>query len=409
MTNSLDSPSEPTVTRRMAALTALQDIARSLTSELDLERLLRKVIQSAARVLDANSGSLLLWQPDEEALVFTVTAGAEAEWLEGRRIRFNEGIAGWILKHRAPVLVHDVRSDPRFSNYIDKSLGFHTQSLIGVPLMTQEEMLGVIEIVNKRSGEQFDEIDLETLSALADQAAIAIVNARLYQQVRRDKLRLIAIEDQVHKKLARDFHDGPAQSLAGIIMNIEYAQKLLAQDPHGTHTELEHIRETAERTLEQVRNAIFELRPVILETKGLVPALREYISRLQATASTAICLHTSGLKGRLPAPIEEAYFFIIREAVNNARKHANYECIDITLAFQGGELIALIEDDGQGFDVKKVYSDYDEQGSWGLLNMRERAELVGGRLYISSAPGQGTSVALVVPIDFEPKSAPYAF
>ena len=170
MTDSLNPPPEPAVTRRMAALTALQDIARSLTSELDLERLLRKVIQSAARVLDANSGSLLLWQPDEDALIFTVTAGAEAEWLEGRRIRFNEGIAGWILKHRAPVLVHDVHSDPRFSNYIDKSLGFHTQSLIGVPLMTQEEMLGVIEIVNKRSGEQFDEIDLETLSALADQA-----------------------------------------------------------------------------------------------------------------------------------------------------------------------------------------------------------------------------------------------
>jgi signal transduction histidine kinase len=157
-----------------------------------------------------------------------------------------------------------------------------------------------------------------------------------------------------------------------------------------------------------VRNAIFELRPVILETKGLVPALREYISRLQASGSAAIHLHTSGLRGRLPAPIEEAYFFIIREAVNNARKHANFERIDITLAFQGDELMALVEDDGLGFDVRRVYNNYDEQGSWGLLNMRERAELVGGRLYISSAPGQGTSVALVVPIDFEPKFDPYA-
>jgi len=399
-TRSLD----PIVARRTAALTALQDIARSLTSELDLERLLRKVVCAAVQLLDAASSSLLLWQPEEDALIFTVTSGVEAEWLEGRRIKVDQGIAGWILNHQEPVRVDDVRQDPRFSNDIDKTLGLCTYSLIGVPLMTQGKMLGVIEVINKRSGEKFDEIDLETLSALADQAAIAIVNARLYQQVRRDKSRLIAIEDQVHRKLARDFHDGPAQALAGLVMNIEYAQKLLKRNPQGAHAELEHIKEIVMHTLEQACNVIFEVRPLVLETKGLVAALREYIMRLQAAGSPPIRLHASDLKHRLPAPVEDACFFVIREAVNNACKHANFHRLDITLTFRGGDFMVLIEDDGQGFDVKKVYRHYEERGNWGLLNMRERAELIGGRLYISSVSGYGTSVTLVVPVSSEGES-----
>jgi signal transduction histidine kinase len=397
-------PFDPDAARRTAVLTALQDIARILTLEPDLERLLRKVVHAAAQLLDATSGSLLVWQPEEDVLIFTVTAGDEAEWLEGRRINGNQGLAGWILNHQQPVMVNDVRNDPRFSNNIDKSLGLRTYSLIGVPLMTQGKILGVIEVINKRSGEKFDEIDLEILSALAGQAAIVIVNAQLYQKVLRDKSRLMAIEDQVHKKLARDFHDGPAQALANIVMSIKYAQKLLQQDPQGARDELERTKEIATHTLDQVRNTIFELRPIILETKGLVAALREYVVRLQSARVPPVRLHANDIKHRLPAHIEEACFFIIREAVNNARKYANFSRMDITLTFLGGELVVLVEDDGQGFDVKQVYYNYDEQGSWGLLNMRERAELIGGRLYISSAPGQGTSVTLIVPINFENES-----
>lgn len=401
-----NSSFDPIIARRMATLAALQDIAHTLTLEPDLERLLRKVVRAAAQLLDASSGSLLLWYAEEEALVFAVIAGTEAEWLEGRRFSKDQGIAGWILGHREPVVVNDVSQDSRFYSKIDKSLGFDTHSLIGVPLMSLGKMLGVMEVINKRAGGQFDEIDLETLSALADQAAIAIVNARLYQQVRRDKSRLIDIENQVHKRLAREFQDGPVQALTAMVMNIEYTQSLLKHDPHSAHAELEYVKKTAVRTLEQVRNAIFELHPTVLETKGLVAALREYIMRLQADGPSPIHLHAEGIKYRLPTSIEEASFFIVREAMNNARKHAGFGRMDITLAFQGGEFIVLVEDDGQGFDVKDVYRHYEEQGSWGLVNMRECAELIGGRLYISSTPGQGTSVTLVVPIDTD--AEPYA-
>ncbi len=390
---------EPIVARRMAALAALRDIAHALTVELDLERMLRRVIRAATQLLDATSGSLLLWQIQEDALIFAVTAGVEAEWLEGRRIGRDQGIAGWILQHREPVMVNNVSQDPRFFSKIDKTLGIDTRSLIGVPLLSEGRALGVIEVINKRSGEPFDEVDLETLSMLADQAVIAIVKNRLYQQVHRDRSRLIAIENQVHKKLARDFDDGPVQALTGMVMNIEYAQSLLRRDPEGVRAELDHIKKTAVRTLEQVRNAVFELRPIVLETRGLVAALREYIMRLQADGAAAIHLHAEDIKHRLPLPVEEAAFFVIREAIHNARKHAGCRRLDITLAFQGEEFIVLVEDDGRGFDVKNVYERYEEQGCWGLLNMREGAELIGGRLYVSSMPGQGTSVTLVVPLD----------
>jgi signal transduction histidine kinase len=399
-----NSSFDPIVARRMAALTALRDVARTLALESDLERLLRKVVRAAAQLLDASSGSLLLWQSEEDALIFVVTAGAEAEWLEGRRLSQDQGIAGWILSHREAVMVNDVRQDPRFFNRIDKSLGIDTRSLIGVPLMVQGKVLGVMEVINKRGGEQFDEVDLETLSTLADQAAVAIVNDRLCQQVRRNKCRFIDFESQVYKRLARDFNNGPAQALAGMVMNIEYVQNLMERDLEGAHAELEHIKKAVMYTLEQVRNAIFELRPIVLETKGLVAALREYIIRLQADGAPPIHLHAEGIKYRFPPSVEEASFFIIREAVSNARKHAGFSRMDISLAFQGDELVVLVEDDGRGFDVKKVCRNCDEGGSWGLFNMRECAEFIGGRLYVGSTPGQGTSVTLVVPINTDAES-----
>lgn len=405
--NSPDNlPLDPTVARCMAALTALRDIARALVLELDVERLLRKIIRAAVQLPDAAGGSLLVRQPEEDVLVFTVAAGEGAEWLEGRRIKVNQGIAGWIMNHREAVLINDVRRDFRFSGGIDKSLGIRTHSLIGVPLMARGRVLGVIEVINKRGGVKFDETDLETLLALADQAAIAIVNARLHQQVLRNKSQFVAVENQIHRKLARDFYDGPAQALDGVVMDIECAQKLLKRDRRAAHAELEHIKETARRALNQVHNAVFELHPIVLETQGLVAALRAYIVRLKTVEPALILLHTNGVKHRLPAVIEKACFFVIREAVSNARKHANFDRLDITLAFRGGELVVLVEDNGRGFDVKKVYHSGNGWSNWGLCNMHERAKLIGGRLYVSAIPGQGTSITLIVPLSTEVE--PYA-
>ena len=386
--------------RRIHALIALQDISCTLTSELNLNRLLRKIVHAAVEVLDASTGSLLIWDPTDNSLVFAVTEGGEGEGetLKQRRMPADQGIAGWIFTHRQPIIVQEVSHDERFFKGIDESLGYRTSSLIGVPLMTKGEMIGVIEILNKRSGEKFDEQDLDTLSALAGQAAIAIVNARLYSKIRGERDRMLSIEEELHKKLARDFHDGPAQTLASLIMDIDFIQKLLHREPSKVEAELLQVKEKATKAMHQARTTMFELRPLVLETEGLKAALEYYVGQLQKTENISIHLQIEGLEDRLPYRIEDIVFAIVREALNNIKKHAKADNIWLTVLRQQTELLTTIQDDGRGFNVEEVEISYATRGSIGLLNLYERAEMLGGRVSIESAPGQGTIVSLMVPL-----------
>ena len=389
MTNQHDTSQE-----RVAALMALLDVARTVSSELNLKKLLRKIVHAAVEVLDATTGSLLIWDPATDELVFAVAEKGMGKSLEQQRMPADKGIAGWVFSRCEPLIVGDVQQDPRFFGEIDEN--FHTTSLIAVPMMTPTEKIGVIEVLNKRSGEHFNQLDLDLLSALAGQAATAIVNARLYQELEDEKNRILAVESEAQKRLARDLHDGPAQTLAAIIMNIEFIQTLLKRAPDQVPQELEDLQQTATKALAQVRNALFELRPVILETQGLKAALESYVERLRSTEGMTIHLDVRGLDERLPDKVEHVCFAIVQEAIGNIKKHAKAKQVWIGVERRAKDLVLGVRDDGKGFDVAAVESQYDQRGSLGLLNMKERAELVGGQLTIESSPGHGTLVSLIV-------------
>jgi signal transduction histidine kinase len=310
----------------------------------------------------------------------------------------DKGIAGWVFTHRQPDIVHEVLRNERFYNTIDESLGYHTSSLVAVPMLTKGQCIGVLEVLNKRSGEKFDENDCDILYALAGQAAIAIVNARLYQEVQEEKDRIIALEEDVRKELARDFHDGPAQTLAAMIMGIELLEALPGRTSKSVAEGLAELKTMATKTLHQVRNMIFELRPVILKTRGLEPALHSYVERLREAEDMNIHLKVEGLEERLSPRLEEICFSIIQEAISNVKRHANEKNVWLTAIRRGDEFQVLVKDDGEGFDLVKVEQSYDRRGKLGLLNMRERAEMIGGRLSIESAPGNGTTITLNVPL-----------
>jgi len=146
---------------------------------------------------------------------------------------------------------------------------------------------------------------------------------------------------------------------------------------------------------------LFALRPVILETQGLVVALEQYLKRSEEEAGLVVHLETPDLGDRLNTEIEGVAFSIIEEAVSNARKYAQARNIWVRLGFEDDLFVATVKDDGQGFEVADVVDSYDERGSLGLINMRERAELVEGTWTIESAIGQGTKVTLIVPLPEE--------
>ena len=219
--------------------------------------------------------------------------------------------------------------------------------------------------------------------------------------LRAERDRIVALEEEVRKRLGRDLHDGPAQLLSAIIMSVQFAKQILTRTPEKLdklRAELEELEPLSTKALHQVRTMLFDLRPVILETQGLAPALESYVKRLRLANDFAVSLEIKDFSERLDAKAEAAIFSIVQEAVGNARKHAHASHLELRMAKQDGNLVVTIRDDGQGFDVARVDRSYDRCGSLGLLNMRERAEMLNGKFSIEAAVGQGTLVKLIVPI-----------
>jgi signal transduction histidine kinase len=408
MTQALPSQSDSTeetpsqvahLEQRIAALEALQQVALVFSSELQLNRLLALILSSAVDVMKATAGSLLLYDDVTKELVFQVVQGGGGKALRQKRIRSDEGIAGWVFSRGQPVIVHDTSMDPRHLNRIDEALRFHTAAMVAAPLMHKNKPIGVIEIINKTSGEQFDEQDQDLLLAFGAQVAVVIENARLYQQVVAERDRLLAVEEQVRRELARELHDGPSQLLSAIIMGLKFLRQVIVRQPDRIETELAELERLSTQALHQVRNMLFDLRPVALETQGLRTALEIYVERQRESDGMQVHLDVDALTMRLPSKVEAALFSIIQEAVGNAKKHAQAKNVWISAQTQENKLTLSVRDDGRGFDLTDVEESYAQRGNLGLLNMKERAEIANATLAINSKLGKGTLVTLVLPTD----------
>jgi signal transduction histidine kinase len=183
-------------------------------------------------------------------------------------------------------------------------------------------------------------------------------------------------------------------------MSLGFTKELLKRSPDLAEAEINESLDVANKTLKQLRTLLFDLRPVILETQGLIPALELYAERLEETEELNITLMVEHEFDRLAHKAEVAIFSIIQEAVNNAKKYAQANQIDLIVQAdqQQDSLTFLIKDDGVGFDVQQVKARYDEQGSLGMINMQERTEMINGQLRIHSGVGQGTRVILNLPL-----------
>jgi len=240
---------------------------------------------------------------------------------------------------------------------------------------------------------------VELLETVAQQVMIALQNARLYSKLEQEKQRIMEIHDETRKKLARDLHDGPTQSIAAIAMRINFARRLMERDPRATANELFKVEELARRTTKEIRQMLFTLRPLILESSGLVAAIEQLAEKMEEAHNQEVIVEANELATEgLSIKKQGLIFSIIEEATNNARKHAQSQQIWVRLLRQEEILSVVIEDNGVGFDLDEVVSHYEQGESLGLINLRERAELVNGILEIDTAPGKGTQIKLTVPL-----------
>lgn len=374
---------------------SLYEVAYTLSMTVDYRQVLEATLRESRKLVPFTTGFVLLssGQPDE---LYVAASQSLAEADQGRHITVGSGLFV-ALRSPEPRTVPDIAREPDLQSFETLRT---CQSACLIPLRANLRTYGLMVVASKAPG-AFSNEQLANLTALANYAIMALHNAQLIFDLKEERNKLISKEEKVRHQLARDLHDGPAQALAAITMNVEFIKRLLERDPQRVVEELDKLSSLAKRTTYEVRTMLFELRPLVLETQGLRVTLEQYLERFKSgNAGTAIVLEADGMEDvHLDTKTEGTLFNIIQEAINNALKHARAAHIWVRLRREGDHLVTVVQDDGAGFDMKSVLRSYEKRGSFGLLNIDERARLVGGNAEITSAPGQGTSVTVIVPIE----------
>jgi signal transduction histidine kinase len=273
------------------------------------------------------------------------------------------------------------------------------------PLTAKGKSLGVINLAGS-NGEAFSFDDLDLLGALAHELAVAVENAHLWEELKRkEELRgklldaVITAQEEERKRIARELHDDTGQAITSLMVGLRIAAE--APSLAEMVARLTGIREIAAETLVGLRSLVRDLRPSLLDDLGLEAALVKYIDTYRAKLGIPVDLEIAGLQSdrRLAPHIELALFRIIQEALTNIAKHANAHSVSVVVEAREATVVAVVEDDGIGFDVQQAPSSALEDAHLGLYGMRERAILLGGQLEMESSPGHGTTVQVVLPVN----------
>jgi signal transduction histidine kinase len=384
------------------------ELASTLSATLNYERILEAALDVSNAGLRefygkqrdiTQVGLILLFGMDESLYIRKSRGLSPVE--EQKRFPADQGVLADAVNTTDPILVDRPAADPE----LGQVSGLHAcQQAIIVPLRAGYESYGLL-VLGSPEPDIYTSDFRDLLVAICNQAVLALQNANLYQNLMEEKDRLVNVEEDARKKLARDLHDGPTQTIAAIAMRLNYIRLLVNEDPGDAVYELSQLEELARRTTKEIRQLLFAFRPLILESQGLIAALNQVQQKVNETDPIPIHMETDAeAEDLLSEEAQGAIFYIMWEAVTNARKHAEADNIWIRLYKKGMNVIAEVEDDGVGFDVAAMESNYASRGSLGMINVRERATLVGGKTIIRSSPGRGTTVRVTIPVDQpEPK------
>ncbi len=385
------------------------ELASTLSATLNYERVLEAALDVSNAGLRefftgennqdvSQTGMILLFSMDQTLYVAKSRGISQKD--EQRRFPAQKGILATAVEKAEPIITDDPAADPELNQV---SVIQYSRQAIVVPLRAGFESYGLLVLCSTEPDTYTPDFQ-DLLIAICNQAVMALQNASLYQNLMEEKERLVAVDEDARKKLARDLHDGPTQTIAAIAMRLNYIRMLIQRDPAKSLEELEQLEDLARKTTKEIRQMLFTLRPLILESQGLIAALQQLKQKINETDPQPIHLELDKeAENLLGKEAQGAVFYITEEATTNARKHAKADNIWIRLYRRGMNVIAEIEDDGAGFDLAATEANYASRGSLGMRNLYERAELVKGKTTIKSAKGQGTKITVTIQVDALPK------
>jgi signal transduction histidine kinase len=368
-----------------AVLSALSAALRAVTLGSSLDRVLHQLAASARELVGASYAAIGIPEPEGDEFARFVTVGMSDELIaELGPLPRTHGVLDAMLTDPSPYRATDVTTDPRFRGWWPAAHP-RMRSFLGVPIVSSGDIIGAFYLTDKRGAAAFTAGDEAAVVLLASHAAIAIDQARLFEDSRDLALA------QERGRLARELHDAMSQSLFSLQLAAETAARELERDPAAAAAPLAMVRDLATRLSTELRRAVDGLRPADLARDGLAATLRSQLT-LAGRAHDVPVDVTVGELPELDPDVEHQVLRIAQEAVSNALRHAGAGRVMVELG--PAPVVLRVRDDGRGFDpeARAVRS-----RRLGLTSMHERAASLGGALAVTSAPGQGTTVELRLP------------
>jgi signal transduction histidine kinase len=367
---------------------ALLEAGLTLASELDLDQVLRRIVELAMEITNARYGALGVLGDDRRIETF-LTVGVD----DATRSRIGDpptghGILGLLIDEARPIRLADIQRDPRAYGFPPNHPPMH--SFLGAPVRALGRVFGNIYLTEKQGAETFSGDDEEAVVVLAAQAGVAIQNARLYaemQRAQRELRRLEVLEDR--ERIAKELHDGVIQSLFAVGMGLQ-ATAAMSRDADLARR-IESAVEEVDRAIRDLRNYIFGLRPGILADRELDKALRELAAEFAARTSVVTVVNLDETVAAELASSAADVVQVTREALSNVGRHAQASTCSISLFRRDDVAELVIDDDGVGFVTDSPYE------GMGLANLRDRVERMGGTITIESVGGEGTTVRVRLP------------
>jgi signal transduction histidine kinase len=393
--------------RAVSQLSSIRELNEAILSGQPIGRILDLIANQLRTAVGSRLVTIALPDPIGSRLRVEAAAGDGSQRLIGLEMPAADSKSGMALRARRTVRVDDLQADPHVHRQSADVID--ARSSVLCPLVYRDQAVGVLGMYDPGDGQAFTDDDVSLLELFGARATLALGMSRALQaereraeaealllgaeqreQARRDTLRrVVEAQEAERRRIARELHDDTGQSLASVLMGLRQAEE--AEDPVAARRILSDLRVTITDSIRDLRALAVELRPTALDDFGLGPALERLIETYARRTGLDLDVHVSHLDPRLPEAVETALFRVVQEALTNIAKHAGATRVSVVVRRVADRVTLIVEDDGRGFDVESP------SAGLGLVSMRERAELLGGRLRLESSADRGTTIAIEIP------------
>ncbi len=387
-------------------LVALSRVSAAISGLRELDAILRIGLDNVLNIMNGTVGGIMLLDEPNQTLSYRVYHGLSDKYVGEMRLKLGEGIAGKVAQSGRAVLLEDISSEPDAAR-IDLISSEGLRAFLSVPLRAKDNVLGVMNVASYVP-HRFTKEDVYLLHSIGDQLGTAIEQAILNERLRKARGRLrklarqnLVAEEEERRRIARELHDETSQSLSGIALQLEALIEMSAKSGNQDAQFIAGLKKVQSLTVQvhkEVSRVISNLHPTVLDTLGLVAAVRQHVKNSLQPLNINVTAEVKGTEMRFPPDVETALFRVVQGAIGNIVKHSKAKNASIVLVYQPHEFSLSISDDGQGFDVSKL-TDVEESGRGrGLFSMRERIGFLGGTSGVESKIGAGTTVWAKIPI-----------